>query len=207
VLFFCLVAGGLLLVLGLASLIVGWTVAGQRGWLWLLFIMPYATILVGVEVGARVRDPMRFQRLLRLLIVPIVLANLVELVLLIVTPLTATVPPSPADELLSSVVLYLVNIVVFGLWFWVTDCGGPISRSLTGRERPDFLFPQDESERAPVGWRPHLGDYMFIALTNATAFSPSDAVPLTGRAKLLMALESITVLVFILTLGVVLATT
>jgi hypothetical protein len=97
VLFFCLVAGGLLLVLGLASLIVGWTVAGQGGWLWLLFILPYATILVGVEVGARVRDPMRFQRLLRLLIVPIVLAKLVELVLLIVTPLTGAVPPSPAD--------------------------------------------------------------------------------------------------------------
>jgi hypothetical protein len=100
-----------------------------------------------------------------------------------------------------------VNIVVFGLWFWAIDCGGPISRLLTGRTYPDFLFPQDESERVPPGWHPHLSDYMFIALTNATAFSPSDAVPMTGRAKLLMALESMTVLVFILTLGVVLATT
>jgi hypothetical protein len=90
---FCVVAGALLLVLGLASLVVGWTVAGQRGWLWLLFILPYAAILVGVEIGARVPDPMRFQRVLRWLIAAIVLANLVELVLLIVTPLTSTVPP------------------------------------------------------------------------------------------------------------------
>jgi hypothetical protein len=81
------------------------TPAGQRGWLWLLFLLPYAAVLVGVEVGARVRDPLRFQRLLRWLIVPIVVANLVQLTLLIATPLKAAVEPSAADELLSSIVL------------------------------------------------------------------------------------------------------
>jgi len=207
VLLFCLTASVLLLFLGLASLIIGWTVAAQRGWLWFVFILPYVAVVVGVQVGGREPDPMRFQRLLRWLIAPVVACNLVELVLLIVTPLAAPSIPSPSDELVSSIVLYGVNIVVFGLWFWVIDCGGPISRALTGRDYPDFLFPQDDSDRVPEGWHPRLSDYMFIALTNATAFSPSDAVPMTGRAKFLMALESVTVLVFILTLGVVLATT
>ncbi len=207
VLIFCLAACVLLVALGLVSLILGWTVARQRGWLWFLFVLPYAAVIVGVEVGARVREPMRFQRVLRWLIAPIVVFNLLELMLLIVTPLAAPAVPSPSDELVSSIVLYGVNIVAFGLWFWVLDCGGPVSRALMGRDYPDFLFPQDDSDRVPPGWHPRLSDYMFIALTNATAFSPTDAVPMTGRAKFLMALESVTVLVFILTLGVVLATT
>lgn len=72
------------------------------------------------------------------------------------------------------------------------DSGGPTERAVSGRATPDFLFPQDATpERAPAGWYPRLEDYVYVALTNAIAFSPTDAMPLTRRAKASMAIDSL----------------
>ena len=87
--------------------------------------------------------------------------------------------------------MWVMNVLVFALWFWQLDGGGPVERRLaTGRER-DFLFPQQTmAESAGGTWQPNFIDYLFVAYTNATAFSPTDTMPLSQWAKLLMILQS-----------------
>ena len=95
--------------------------------------------------------------------------------------------------LLSAVSIYLTNIILFGLWYWQLDGGGPGGRG-THRPPVDFLFPQmnasDKVTEQP-DWRPTFFDYMYISITNGTAFSPTDAMPLTHRAKLLMSIQAV----------------
>ena len=95
-----------------------------------------------------------------------------------------------AGELLAhGAVVWLSNITTFGLLFWMLDEGGPRVRAERGRLDPDFQFPQDVTQRSV--WSPRLGDYLYVALTNAIAVSPTDTMPLTRRAKGLMAVESL----------------
>jgi len=96
------------------------------------------------------------------------------------------------ELVLASIDIWWTNVIVFSLWFWQLDGGGPGRREpgQTGRER-DFLFPQLESpEHAPDGWRPMYLDYLYTSFTNAAAFSPTDVLPLTRWAKMLMLVES-----------------
>lgn len=92
--------------------------------------------------------------------------------------------------LLDAVKIWTINIVAFGLWYWTLDRGGPAARGLTARCRPDFLFAQMTVGETPGEWSPGFIDYLFLAFTNATAFSPTDTLPLSGRAKLLMMAQS-----------------
>lgn len=100
--------------------------------------------------------------------------------------------------ILAGIVLWATNVLVFGVWYWELDRGGPSIRchhEVQGR--PDFLFPQmSEPELAP-GWKPDFVDYLYTSLTNATAFSPTDTMPLTTTAKVLMAIQSLIALVTI----------
>jgi hypothetical protein len=103
----------------------------------------------------------------------------------------------------AGVVLWVTNVLLFGLWYWELDGGGPLARMLKRRHHPDFLFVQMSSpEWAPKGWRPGLTDYLYLSLTNATAFSPTDTMPLTPSAKWLMGAQSLVALV---TVGLVVA--
>jgi hypothetical protein len=96
----------------------------------------------------------------------------------------------PAELLATGAVVWLGNNLSFGLLYWLIDSGGPIARS----RKPlpiDFAFPQQTSpELAPHGWRPVFLDYLHLGFTNATAFSPTDVMPLTHRAKYTMILQS-----------------
>ena len=88
--------------------------------------------------------------------------------------------------------LWSMNVLVFGLWFWQLDGGGPVHRRtspLIESER-DFLFPQQTLEPFAHSWQPNFIDYLFVSYTNATAFSPTDTMPLSQWAKLLMILQS-----------------
>ena len=96
---------------------------------------------------------------------------------------------SAGDLLAHGVVVWLANIITFGLLFWQLDDGGPRLRAAGRRDDPDFEFPQDTVRRP--GWSPRLSDYLYVALTNAVAVSPTDTMPLTRRAKGLMAVESL----------------
>ena len=89
-------------------------------------------------------------------------------------------------------VLWAVNIALFALAYWEIDGGGPEARS-THRQLPDLVFPQQQANGpglVPEGWQPRFGDYLYVSLTAATAFSPTDALPYTRTAKLVMAAES-----------------
>ena len=90
----------------------------------------------------------------------------------------------------SAIEIYLTNVIIFGLWYWELDGGGPAAR-LGGRAPyRDFLFPQmNMPDKAPPGWRPAFVDYLYVSLTNATAFSPTDTMPLTRKVKLLMGIQ------------------
>ena len=93
--------------------------------------------------------------------------------------------------LLDAINLWVTNIIAFALWFWNIDRGGPALRGLSNNPRPDFLFPQYSLARPAEGdWVPGFVDYVFLAFTNATAFSPTDTLPLSRRAKLLMMVQA-----------------
>ena len=87
--------------------------------------------------------------------------------------------------------IWLTNVIVFGLWYWEFDRGGPVARALGINPYPDFQFPQMTSpEMAPPHWEPQFADYLYVAFTNAAAFSPTDTMPLSRWAKLAMTLQS-----------------
>jgi uncharacterized membrane protein len=88
--------------------------------------------------------------------------------------------------------IWLTNVIVFGLWYWEFDRGGPVARALGTRPYPDFQFTQMTSpELAPPDWEPAFADYLYLAFTNAAAFSPTDVMPLSRWAKLAMTLQSV----------------
>ena len=96
----------------------------------------------------------------------------------------------PADLLAAGAVVWLGNNIAFGLLYWLMDGGGPIARSQDPAP-VDFAFTQQMSpELAPPGWRPVFLDYLHLGFTNATAFSPTDVMPLTHRAKYTMLVQS-----------------
>lgn len=98
----------------------------------------------------------------------------------------------------AGVLIWLTNFLIFALWYWEIDRGGP-GRRAAGRDGPpDFLFPQMSDDRIePMNWRPMFFDYLYVSLTNATAFSPTDTMPLSRAAKGVMGLQALVSLVTI----------
>lgn len=91
--------------------------------------------------------------------------------------------------------LWATNVVVFALWYWMFDRGGPVERSHSPGLYPDFLFPQLTSpELARPGWAPNFWDYLYTSFTNSTAFSPTDTLPMSRWAKLTMLVQSVVAL-------------
>ncbi len=98
----------------------------------------------------------------------------------------------------SAVAIWATNIIVFGLWFWELDRGGPGVRAGEHPGLPDIQFPQMENPSlAPSDWRPEFLDYLYTAFANGISFAPADAMPMTHRAKALFAAESVVSLVTI----------
>jgi hypothetical protein len=124
--------------------------------------------------------------------------------LLLVTGLVAGRLGQSAGPLFANgVAIWLTNVIAFAVWYWEFDRGGPAARAMARRPLPDFLFAQMQSpELAHPDWEPGFVDYLYLSLTNATAFSPTDVLPLTAWAKLIMAAQS---LVSLLTVALVVA--
>ncbi len=92
----------------------------------------------------------------------------------------------------AAVNIYLTNVIVFALLYWELDGGGPLKRAVTSARNRDFLFPQMVTpEFAPPDWQPTFIDYLYVSATNATAFSPTDTMPLSRRAKMFMLVQSL----------------
>ena len=133
----------------------------------------------------------RLRRVALILVGVLVAAALWATVLLVDELISGTgVSNSPSKLLASGGVVWLGNNLAFALLYWLMDGGGPLARSR--RPAPvDFAFTQQLSpEIAPPGWRPVFLDYLHLGFTNATAFSPTDVMPLTHRAKYAMLVQS-----------------
>jgi uncharacterized membrane protein len=129
-------------------------------------------------------------------------ANITSLVLL-AHALIQHRSPNGRQLIGAGALIWLTNVIIFSLWYWETDRGGPGRRAAGHDRAPDFLYPQMSDDRIePLNWRPQFIDYLYVSLTNATAFSPTDTMPLTPTAKTLMGLQS---LVSLVTLGLIIS--
>jgi uncharacterized membrane protein len=105
------------------------------------------------------------------------------------------------ELIVSGVLIWLTNFLIFALWYWEMDRGGPGKRAAGQDRAPDFLFPQMSDDRIePREWRPKFIDYLYVSLTNATAFSPTDTMPLSPTAKGTMGIQA---LVSLVTIGLI----
>jgi uncharacterized membrane protein len=104
------------------------------------------------------------------------------------------------------VLLWLTAVLLFAVWYWELDRGGPVRRLLDEERLPDFLFPtMQDDEWSDDGWRPQVIDYLYLSLTNAASFSPGETIPLTRTAKILMSVQtlaSLTVMTIVLAYAV-----
>ncbi len=175
---------------------------------WLLPSLEAAVLVALVLASPQPRwrhSPAR-RRLAVGLIALVSLANIISLFLLVhylLQPVRGHTVSSGHELILAGSGLWLTNVLLFGVWYWEIDRGGPLARRLGQSDPPDFLFVQMSTpEYAPAGWAPGLVDYLYLSFTNATAFSPTDTMPLTPVAKWLMSAQSLTSLV---TVGLVVA--
>jgi hypothetical protein len=188
----------LLVVLALVSQSEGWELLSWvRWWVWLLIAIPEVLLILDLVAGV---DFMRTRRAALALLGVLVAANLAALAILIAGLITTSTSQLGGGELLlTALVIWVTDVIVFGIWFWELDNGGPVQRARRPRSTPDIQFPQDENqELARTGWRPDVWDYLYVSLTNSIAFSPTDAMPLTRSAKLLMGIGSLISVVTVL---------
>ncbi len=147
-------------------------------------------ILIAASPDREVRESRPLRTLSLVLIGVITVANLVALgELLHALLVNSKVGGRPL--VFASVPIWITNVIVFGLWYWELDRGGVAARLRSNHRQPDFLFPQMSLPAAAPGWRPSFLDYLYTSFTNATAFSPTDTMPLTSWAKLLMMVQSL----------------
>ncbi len=171
---------------------------------WLIPVLEASLVVLLNLVRAYRR---RFEeRDVRLLVIGVVallnVANMVSIGLLVDSLLYGGLAKG-RPLLYGAVSVWLTNIIVYSLWFWQLDRGGPLARARGQEREPDFQFPQMVGgQTTPITWMPGFFDYLYVAITNAAAFSPTDTMPLTRAAKALMAAES---LVSIVTVGIVAA--
>jgi hypothetical protein len=159
----------------------------------LLIPLLEVALVVPLTVGRPYRHPEEATRLRALAVALIALINLANVVSvgLLVHRLLVGTHANGRTLVYSAAAIWLTNVIVFGLWFWELDRGGPAIRRTPRERHPDFAFPQMVSpELSAPAWKPAFLDYMYVAFTNATAFSPTDTMPLTLMAKVLMAVES-----------------
>lgn len=165
-----------------------------------------ALLLLGLVLASphpEVRHSPLRRRLAMALIALVSAVNIYSLVLLSHYLLHGHV--SNGRELVfSGIALWGTNVLLFGLWYYELDRGGPVARAQDTGAYPDFLFVQmSEGERfSQPGWKPRLVDYLYTSFTNATALSPTDTMPLSPAAKWLMSIQS---LVSLITIGLVVA--
>ena len=143
-------------------------------------------------------NPVRFERggvvarLASLVLIGLItFANAVSAVLLIKAILESRAGSSATPLLASGASIWATNVIAYALWYWELDRGGPARRAEGTRQVPDLMFPQMTSpDLAPPDWEPYFVDYLYLAFTNATAFSPTDVMPLARWAKLAMLMQA-----------------
>ena len=163
--------------------------------------VPLLPLIVGILLGVlMLGDPGRIDRRSRwlrnvsiALVGVLVFGALLGTAILIVELVNGSAEVSEAGPLLVyGAKVWLANNVAFALLYWQMDRGGPADRVHGTTRYPDFVFPQEaDASLAAPGWRPRFIDYLYVAFTNANAFSATDTMPLTGRAKLVMETQAL----------------
>jgi hypothetical protein len=153
---------------------------------------------VALLVGLVAANPTRINResgVLRAtslgLLAVISLGNAVSAILLVRNLVNGSAGNSAGALLATGAAIWGTNVIAFALWYWELDRGGPVARAKGGNSHPDFLFTQMTApEVAPPDWEPAFLDYLYLSFTNATAFSPTDVMPLSRWAKMMMLFQS-----------------
>ncbi|MER5866202.1 hypothetical protein [Kitasatospora sp. NPDC002040] len=176
------------------------------------FVLPALEVLLLIPLIAvnprRMTRQNRVSRTLSLALVAVIgVSNLASLGLLVHAMVTKQAS-NGGSLLLAALQVWATNIIIFGLAFWELDRGGPVVRTQADRcDLPlaDFRFSQDENDDAieevadgsarRSDWVPTLMDYLYVSVTDSTAFSPTDTMPLSTRAKALMSMESVSALI------------
>ena len=173
---------------------------------WVRWVVPALTLLALVALGMiRTSGPLAraldwgpralhlTRRRLALTTIAIVsAANAASIIVLVHLLIHGVSNKATAAPLLrAGVHMWVVNVLLFALWYWQLDGGGPLDRPICVPHDRDFLFPQHtEPVLARSGWRPEFVDYLYVSFTNAAAFSPTDTMPLSRWAKMLMLVQS-----------------
>jgi len=166
----------------------------------LVFWWVFPVLEVAALIAVIVRDPGRIDRRTRaarrttlVLIALLTVGTLGSLVVLALDVVDTSYSNVGATALLGrGAALWVTNVVVFSLWFWELDRGGAAERAAASKIPPSFGFPEEAMpELVPEGWMPRYPDYLFLSFTNATAFSPTDTLPVRVWAKMTMMVESV----------------
>lgn len=186
---------GFQLLLAVVSRARSWHMWGLPWWVWLLPVGPELVLLVPLawQRPRRRLEQIGHRRTVALALLAVVSLGNSLLLVALIGSLVSGDEKSGGQLLIKAATVWATNVITFGLWYWAFDRGGPVRRLQPDRPSPDFQFPQMENPQlAEPGWYPHIVDYIYVSFTNAIAFSPTDAMPLTRWAKLLMLAESAT---------------
>jgi hypothetical protein len=177
---------------GLYLALPGFLIVGPR-WLFPLIVI---ALLIPTVITHRAGKHL-LNRILGFTVTGLVTLGMMASVILLIAALPAH-KESPTQLLLSAASLWITNILVFALWYWRLDAGGPHGRdSRFGHPDGAFLFPQmtmlaeAKVTAGQTAWSPNFVDYLFLAFNTSTAFSPTDVPVLARWAKVLMMLQSI----------------
>lgn len=195
-----------LVAIGLQAALPNRLVLGPR------LLLPALEVLLLVPLIAinpvRMTRETRLSRLVSLGLVLLIMCTNAVVLGMLVNALASGKTADGKQLLVAALQVWLTNVIAFGLLFWELDRGGPVSRTQRARKdlpAADFRFPQDEDHdaspevamgsSAKSDWVPVLTDYLYVSVTNSSAFSPTDTMPLLSRTKILMAAQSTSALV------------
>jgi hypothetical protein len=184
---------GLQILLATVSKAKGWQLWDFAWWVWLVPVGFELALLVPLtwERPRHRLEQLGLRRTVSVTLLAFISVANAFLLLAVIASLLRGDEKSGAQLLLKALTVWGTNVVAFGLWYWAFDRGGPVRRVEPNPPMPDFQFPQMENPQlAEPSWQPELVDYIYVAFTNAIAFSPTDAMPLSRRAKLMMLTES-----------------
>jgi hypothetical protein len=178
------------IAVSLQGALPGWLVLHPAWLLPVLEVLLLAALLIANPY--RINKESRPLRLLGLSVAALLsLANAYSVARLVVGLVQGTEGNSAGPLLVTGGMIWLINVVVFGLWYWEFDRGGPAARANADRLYPDFQFAQMATPQlAPPDWEPAFGDYLYLSFTNATAFSPTDVLPMSRWAKMGMTVQA-----------------
>jgi hypothetical protein len=162
---------------------------------WLLPLVSTGLLVASIAVYEGRNEPGLPARILSFALGGVLIAANAASLVLLVRGVFVGSSLRPSELLFSGIALWVVNVAVFALLYWELDGGGPEARADGYRDRhPDLVFPQQQADQQGLSsptWKPSFYDYAYVSFTSSIAFSPTDAMPYSRRAKLVMGVESL----------------